>query len=89
MIKKQLTLTNKLGLHARAAMKLVNAASTFTSEIIVYYKNYQVNAKSLLNVMALGAPCGAELSLEISGEDEVAAMQKLSDLIIDKFGEEK
>lgn len=89
MIKKQITLTNKLGLHARAAMKLVNTACTFESDILLSYKNYQINAKSLLNVLSLGAPCGSTFKVEVSGADEEIAMKVIFNLIDSKFGEEE
>ncbi|MCH9770690.1 MAG: HPr family phosphocarrier protein, partial [Gammaproteobacteria bacterium] len=63
MIEQHITIINKLGLHARAAMKLINEASRFQSDIIIHYKNHKVNAKSILNVMSLGASKGAELTL--------------------------
>lgn len=89
MIQKKITIVNKLGLHARAAMQLVDHASRFGSEIVIHYKNATVNAKSILNVMALGAPKGAELVIEITGEDEVQAAKDIEELIAKRFGEEE
>lgn len=87
MISKKITLINKLGLHARAAMKLVNIASRYQSEVILKYGNREVNAKSIMNIMALGASCGAEIELIITGADETEAMAAIVKLINNRFGE--
>lgn len=87
MIKKNIKIVNKLGLHARAAMKLVNLASRYQSKILISYNNREVDAKSIMNVMVLAASCGATIELIVSGEDEQEAMQALEKLINDKFGE--
>ena len=68
-------------------MKLISLAGRFHSEIFILYDNYQVDAKDILNVMALGAAQGAEIELLASGEDEAAAIEKMSALINDGFGE--
>ncbi len=87
MQKKRLKIINKLGLHARAAVKLVNTASRFGSEIIIIYNNREINAKSVMNVMVLGASQGTEIELVVTGSDEAAAFSALEELINDKFGE--
>jgi phosphocarrier protein len=89
MLEKKITLINKLGLHARAAMKLSELAARFQSTIIIRYKNHEINAKSILNVMALAASYGSELELAIDGEDEAQAMKRIGQLINDRFGEEE
>ncbi len=89
MQTKKLTIINKLGLHARAAVKLVNTASRFGSEIIVRYKGREINAKSVMNVMVLAAGKGSTLEVTINGEDEVQAMTAIECLIQDRFGEEE
>lgn len=87
MLKQKVTIINKLGLHARAAMKLINEASRYQSEIIIHYRNHEVNAKSILNVMAIGASKGSELEFTVEGNDEAEAMQAMIDLINNRFGE--
>lgn len=87
MIKTQLTISNKLGLHARASAKLTKLAAAFQSEVFLTRNGRRVNAKSIMGVMMLAAGLGSEVELETSGSDEVAAMETLSRLINDKFGE--
>lgn len=87
MLHKKIKLINKLGLHARASMKLIDTANKFGSNIIIKFDNKEVNAKSILNIMVLGAKCGSELTLEVTGSDEERAMQAICDLINNRFGE--
>ena len=87
MQEQEITIINKLGLHARAAAKLVNTASAFSSEVFVSKNGQQVNGKSIMGVMMLAASKGTTIHLQVSGEDEEAAMQALKDLINDRFGE--
>jgi phosphocarrier protein len=87
MIAKNITIINKLGLHARAASKLVNCASQFESEVFIIRKDNRVNAKSIMGVMMLAASKGVELGLEIEGNDEQSCRDALVDLINDRFGE--
>jgi phosphotransferase system HPr (HPr) family protein len=87
MLNKKLTIINKLGLHARASMKLISLAGRFQSQILIRYQNNEVDAKDILNVMALGAAQGAEIELIVSGEDESIALEKIVELINDRFGE--
>ncbi len=87
MITENVTIVNKLGLHARAASKLVNCASQFESEVFITRKGNRVNAKSIMGVMMLAASKGAELELEIEGNDEQACRDALLKLIGDRFGE--
>ncbi|OGO92038.1 MAG: phosphocarrier protein HPr, partial [Coxiella sp. RIFCSPHIGHO2_12_FULL_44_14] len=68
MQQKRLIIINKLGLHARAAMKLVHLASRYQSEILMRYNHREVNAKSIMNVMILAASQGAEIEFSISGD---------------------
>ena len=88
MINKKIKIVNKLGLHARAAMKLIDLAGRFQSHIDICYKNKIADAKDILNVMTLGAGFGTEIEFQIDGSDEKEAMQALCDLINDRFGEE-
>jgi phosphocarrier protein HPr len=87
MISKQLEIINKLGLHARASTKLTQTASKFTSEIFIERNGRRVNAKSIMGVMMLAAAKGAIVTLEASGSDEEQAIEALTALIQDCFGE--
>jgi phosphocarrier protein len=87
MIKQNITIINKLGLHARAASKLVNCASQFESDVFIGRNSNRVNAKSIMGVMMLAASKGVELELEIDGNDEQACQQALVELINNRFGE--
>ncbi len=87
MIKTTITISNKLGLHARASAKLTKLAGSFKSEVFMSRNARRVNAKSIMGVMMLAAGLGTEVEIEIDGEDEQAAMDALVALINDKFGE--
>ena len=87
MIKTVLTISNKLGLHARASAKLTKLASSFGSEIHLTRNGRRVNAKSIMGVMMLAAGLGSEVELEVDGEDEQGATQAITALVNDKFGE--
>ena len=87
MIEKQLTIINKLGLHARAAAKLVSTASRFTSSIQVGKNSQWVNAKSIMGVMMLAASQGTPVIIRAEGDDADDAAEALETLINDKFGE--
>ena len=87
MISETVTIVNKLGLHARAASKLVNCASQFESEVHLSRQDNRVNAKSIMGVMMLAASKGVELDLEVEGRDEQACRDALVELIGNRFGE--
>lgn len=87
MIKQKVTLSNKLGLHARAAVKLINLANHYQSQILIEHRGRQVNAKDILCVMALGVTYGTEIELIADGEDELQAISSLIELINNKFEE--
>lgn len=87
MIKQDIVIINKLGLHARASTKLTQTASQFAAEIWIERNGRKVNAKSIMGVMMLAAAKGSTVTLEASGEDEIAAMAALDALINDYFGE--
>jgi phosphocarrier protein len=87
MIIENITIVNKLGLHARAASKLVNCASQFESEVFITRKGNRVNAKSIMGVMMLAASKGSELELEVEGNDEQSCRDAMVELINDRFGE--
>jgi len=88
MLSKKLMIINKLGLHARASMKLISLAGRFQSEILIRYRHHQVDAKDILNVMSLGAAQGAEIEFILNGPDEAAALEQITHLINNRFGEE-
>lgn len=87
MIRRSVTISNKLGLHARASAKLTKLAGSFASEVHLSRAGRRINAKSIMGVMMLAAGLGSEVELEVEGDDEVPAAQALVALINDKFGE--
>lgn len=87
MIRRDVTLSNRLGLHARAASKLVQTAAGYDCEVWLERGDRRVNAKSIMGVLLLAAPLGSELVLETDGADEDAAMAALVTLIENRFGE--
>lgn len=87
MIRQEVPIINKLGLHARACAKLTKLASTFECEVWIAKGGRRVNAKSIMGVMMLAAGLGSVVELETNGADEQAAMDALSELIAARFGE--
>ena len=87
MISLEVEIINKLGLHARASTKLTQTASKYVSEIWITRNGRRVNAKSIMGVMMLAAAKGSLITLEASGVDEQAAIDALTALIADYFGE--
>ena len=87
MIKTTTTISNKLGLHARASAKLTKLAGSFPCEVWMSRGERRINAKSIMGVMMLAAGIGTQVELETNGTDEQAAMDALLALIADKFGE--
>jgi phosphocarrier protein len=87
MIRTELPIINRLGLHARAAAKFVTCASGFESDVQVEREGRRVNGKSIMGVMMLAAACGTRVTLEVSGADEAAAAQALTELVQNRFGE--
>ncbi len=88
MIHEQLTIQNKLGLHTRAAAKLVDTAKKFSSRIELIYRDHMVDCKSIMGVITLGAQKDSVIEVVITGEDEQQALEAIKKLIHDKFGEE-
>lgn len=84
---QSIQIINKLGLHARASMALINTAGQFASDIRIGYQNRWVDAKDILQVMALGASCGTIIEIKTMGEDENEAMLALVSLVQSRFGE--
>jgi len=87
MIKTTTTISNKLGLHARASAKLTKLAGSFPCDVWISRGERRVNAKSIMGVMMLAAGLGATVVLETSGAQEQEAMDALLALMNDKFGE--
>ena len=87
MIKTTTTISNKLGLHARASAKLTKLAGSFPCDVWISRGELRVNAKSIMGVMMLAAGLGATGELEASGAQEQEAMDALLALMNDKFGE--
>lgn len=88
MIRKQITVQNKLGLHTRAAAKLVDTAKKFESHIELIYRDRIVDCKSIMGVITLGAQKDNILDLVISGNDENDALEAIVNLFNNKFGED-
>ena len=87
MIRSTVSISNKLGLHARASAKLTKLAGSFACEVHLSRNGRRINAKSIMGVMMLAAGMGSDVELETEGADEQAANTALSALINDKFGE--
>ena len=89
MIKQAVTISNKLGLHARASAKLTKLAGGFRCDVHMARNGRRVNAKSIMGVMMLAAGMGSEVEVETDGEDEQAALAAIVALIESKFGEDQ
>ena len=87
MIQTTINISNKLGLHARASAKLTKMAGSFPCEVWMSKGERRVNAKSIMGVMMLAAGLGSTVVVETDGRDEKAAMDALTALINNKFGE--
>ena len=87
MLRQEIEILNRLGLHARASAKLTELAATFHSEVWMTRDGRRVNAKSIMGVMMLAAAKGSSVELEVDGSDEQDAMEAIVALINDKFGE--
>lgn len=88
MIERELVITNRLGLHARATAKLVQTVAPFRSSITVAAKGREVNAKSIMGVMLLAAGQGTTVTVRAEGEDEAAAVDAVASLFERKFDED-
>ena len=89
MIERQVEIINRLGLHARAAAKLVHEADRYTSRIQLASNGQEVDAKSILGILLLAAAQGTVLRIRCDGEDEEQALQALVELIGRRFGEDR
>lgn len=89
MRKQTVTIRNRYGLHTRPATVLVKTASQFKSEVFLIYRGVRVNAKSILGVLVLAVEPNAEITIEVKGSDEEEALQRLVELVEQKFGTEE
>jgi phosphocarrier protein len=87
VLKREIEIVNKLGLHARASAKLTQTAGRFQSDVFIMKGARRVNAKSIMGVMMLAAGKGTKVELEVSGSDEAEAMEAVVGLVNDMFGE--
>ena len=88
MTRRTIEITNKLGLHARAAAKLSHLANRFQANVFLIYHGDKVNAKSLLGILTLAASVGNSITIEAEGKDEQKAVTELEKLFNNKFDEE-
>ena len=89
MITKKLTILNKLGLHARAAAKVVSTANEFESTIIITKDGKNADARSIMRLLMLSASQGSRISVEVDGADQKDAMKSIERLFNNKFNEQK
>ncbi|MCP4006854.1 MAG: HPr family phosphocarrier protein [bacterium] len=88
MTERDLEICNRLGLHARAAAKLVHTAGRFGCEVTLIKEGEEVDAKSILGLMAIGAAQGTKISIVCEGEDESEAIDAVAELIENRFDED-
>jgi phosphocarrier protein len=89
MLRRTILIRNRLGLHARAAVKFVNTANRFGADVWIEKDDTEIDGKSILGILTLAATQGSEIGLRIDGLDEEAAWSALSELIDDRFGEKE
>jgi phosphocarrier protein HPr len=89
MIDKTVTIRNKLGLHARAAVKFVNLSNRFVASVKIVKDGDEIDGKSILGILTLAATQGTSIRLVVSGKDEEAAMASLVELIGNRFDEKE
>ena len=89
MVEKKILIKNRLGLHARAAVKFVNLANRYSADVKVIKDNTSIDGKSILGILTLAATQGSSIVLRIAGKDEEDASRALSALINEKFGEKE
>ena len=89
MLEQNITIINKLGLHARAATKFANTAKQYGCKIVVEFAGKTIDGKSIMSLMLLAAAQGSELTLLTDGSDEQQAMHGLCDLINNRFDEDE
>jgi phosphocarrier protein HPr len=89
MIKKELMIENKLGLHARAAAQIVKTSNSYASKVSISKDGLEVDGKSIMGIMMLAAAKGSSILLSVQGNDESEAVGSLEKLFKDKFGEKE
>ena len=89
MVEAEVEIVNRLGLHARAAAKLVHTANRFQSDISIARDGERVDAKSILGILLLAAAQGTRITVRCEGSDEAAAFKAITDLIAARFEEEQ
>ena len=89
MIEHVVRIKNRLGLHARAAVKFVNLANRFTADVRIEKDGSDVDGKSILGILTLAATQGSEITLRLNGDDEAAALRAIVELIEGRFGEKE
>ena len=89
MLEKRITIKNKLGLHARAAVKFVNMATRFVASVKIVKDGNEIDGKSILGILTLAATQGSEILLLVAGKDEDSAFKALADLINNRFDEKE
>ena len=87
MVERSVEIVNKNGIHARPAAEIVRTAGKFTSRITLAREDLEVNGKSIMGVMMLAAECGSQVQLRADGPDALEAVEAISLLIANKFGE--
>lgn len=87
MLEQRVRIINQLGLHARAAAKLVKLSAGFSSVIVLSFGDATANARSILDILGLGAGCGKNIDISVDGPDETEAMKSVAALFRDGFGE--
>ncbi|HEV7668393.1 MAG TPA: HPr family phosphocarrier protein [Thermoanaerobaculia bacterium] len=88
MIEREVTIVNRLGLHARAAAKLVQTTGGFKSRVTLISDSEEIDGKSILGILLLAAAQGSRMIVRTEGVDEVEALNAIADLIANRFGEE-
>ncbi len=89
MIERPITIRNRLGLHARAAVKFVNTANRFAADVRIVKDGNEIDGKSILGILTLAATQGSDIALKVDGLDEAAAWEALAELINSRFGEKE
>lgn len=89
MLEQRIAIRNKLGLHARAAVKFVNLSNRFVASVKIVKDGSEIDGKSILGILTLAATQGSEITLRVAGKDEEAALKALSDLINNRFDEKE
>jgi phosphocarrier protein len=88
MFKEEFTIKNRLGLHARAAARLVQTVNRFRSDVTIERDGLEVNGKSIMGLLMLAAPQGSKINIAVKGDDAEQALAAVRQLIDDKFGED-